>query len=112
MDGHFTVAQPLGVLILSGGDSLSIAISDPQPARQSTEQEECGKQERGFEREEGSREGGREGEPEKEGEALEEISGGRKAEVFVDRGKQSSSGDKYRTALVVVVNYYQQGRML
>jgi hypothetical protein len=48
---------------------------------------------------------------EREGEALEEISGGRKAEVFVDRGKQSSSGDKYRTALVVVVNY-QQGRML
>jgi hypothetical protein len=64
------------------------------------------------ERREVEREGGREGEPEKEGEALEEISGGRKAEVFVDRGKQSSSGDKYRTGLVVVVNYYQQGRML
>jgi hypothetical protein len=57
----------------------------------------------------------REDEGEEKGEALEdERSGGRKAEVFVDRGKESKQRQRQvsqRRCVVVVVNY-QQGTML
>lgn len=80
------MAPPL-VLTLSG-DSSSIAISDPQPRRlQGAQQGECGEKERGWDLEGGERERGREDER-KKAKALEERrSGGRKAEVFVDREK-------------------------